>query len=73
MFGFHKKKRVVKEYDHERYEPVLRSSICTGETTAGFLDRTNQTYREVLLINDDSDLEEFRETYGIEGEIRVTY
>lgn len=70
LFG---KKKTVKTYDHELYEPVLRSSICTGETTAGFRNRKTGTFQEVMLINGYSDLEEFKETYGITGDLKTIY
>ena len=68
-----KKKKEVKQYDREKLEPVLRSSICTGETTAGFRNKVNGEFVEVMLINGQSDLDEFREMYGIEGEIPTIY
>ena len=36
---FRKKKTEHKTYDHEKLEPVIRCSICTGEEVAGFRDR----------------------------------
>lgn len=71
LFG--KKKKVRKEYDRERFEPVLRSSICTGETTAGLYDKTNGTFVEVMLVRDGYDLEEFREMYDVKGDLRTIY
>ena len=32
---FFKKKQVTKDYDRDRLVPAVRSSICTGEKTAG--------------------------------------
>jgi hypothetical protein len=68
-----RKKKVVKEYDKEHLEPVLMRSICTGETTAGFRNRQTGQYVEDRLILSDSDLEDFRETYGITGDLKVIY
>ena len=68
-----KKKREVKQYDKEKLEPVLRSSICTGETTAGFRNKHNGDFLEVMLINGQADLDEFKEMYGIEGELKTIY
>ncbi|MBP5295086.1 MAG: aspartate dehydrogenase [Lachnospiraceae bacterium] len=73
---FHlKKKNTVKKpgYDAEQVKPVIRSSICTGEKVAGFKDKKNGTFREVMLIRDEKDLEEFRKKYGIEGPIETVY
>jgi hypothetical protein len=74
MFGFHKKKRVVKEYDHERYEPVLRSSICTGEKTACFRNLETGKLHEILVIRTQQDLEEFGKQYGVNTEnLKIIY
>ncbi len=71
LFG--KKKKVKKEYDRERYEPVLRSSICTGETTAGLYDKKNGSFVEVMLVRDGYDLAEFKEMYDVTGDLRTIY
>ena len=60
-------------YDSEKLVPAIRSSICTGEKVAGFKDKATGHFSEVVLIRSDRDLDEFRKTYGIEGEIEVFY
>lgn len=70
---FWKKKKTVKEYDREHYVPVLRASICTGETTAGFRHKENGTFLEDRLILSSSDLQEFKEDYGITEELETIY
>ena len=61
-------------YDRENWKPVIRSSICTGEQTAGFKNRHTGKFREVMLIRSNRDLEEFQRTYGIsDGEITTEY
>ena len=62
---FWKKKKTVKEYDREHYVPVLRASICTGETTAGFRHKENGTFLEDSVIPSAVDLQEVKEDYGI--------
>ena len=47
--------------------PVIRSSICTGEQTAGFRDQTSGQFQEVMLLRSDGDLEEFQRLYGVEA------
>ena len=60
------KKKVVKlEYDKESKRPVIHASICTGERVAGFKDLHTGKFEEIMLIRDDSDLNEFMETYNI--------
>ncbi len=75
MALFHKKARQVSSsrFDPERYTPVIRCSICTGEMSAGFRDRETGKTEEIMLIRDDRDLAAFREQYGIEGEIQKVY
>ncbi|MBR2809774.1 MAG: hypothetical protein IKD69_00195 [Solobacterium sp.] len=70
---WNRKKVEHKEYDREKLEPVLRRSICTGETVAGFRNRKNDEFREVMLIMEQKDLDTFKETYGITEELRVIY
>ena len=48
MFG--RKQRQHLSYDREKQKPVLRKSICTGETTAGFQDLGTGAYHDVMLI-----------------------
>ena len=64
---FFKKKKQVKTYDPTRQEPVIRSSICTGEETAGFRDLQTGRFTEVMLIRSEADLKAFKEEYGIES------
>lgn len=68
-----KKKEEKKSYDHERKKPVIRASICTGEEVAGFLDLNSGRFEEVVLIRSNKDLEDFKKTYCIEGEIDKIY
>jgi len=63
MFG--KKKPVQLSYDKENETPAVKSSICTGEKTAGFIDNKTGKYRDVMLIKSDADLEEFKQIYGV--------
>ncbi len=62
-----------KTYDREHKVPVIRCSICTGEKTAGFRDTESGHFEEVMLIRTETDLDEFRQRYGIEGKIEKIY
>ena len=74
LFFWRKRKTTSAEtYDRERLEPVIRSSICTGEKVAGFRERETGRFREVALIRSEADLDAFRQRYGIEGEIPTVY
>ena len=75
MFRLFAKKqdKAKKSYDAEKVEPVIKSSICTGEKVAGFQDKETKHIEEVMLIRNDADLETFRREYGILGEIKTIY
>ncbi len=72
---FHKdKKKTVKlVYDGENKKPAVRASICTGEQVAGFRDVHSGKFEEVMLLRNENDLEDFKDTYGIDGEVETFY
>ena len=71
LFG--RKSEPRELYDREQLTPVIRSSICTGEKTAGFRENATGRFREVMLIASPADLAAFREMYGITGDIETIY
>lgn len=71
MFG-RRKKQELRSYDRERKEPVIRSSICTGEKVAGFKDKETGKFEDILLLKTEEDLDKFCEMYGIEKNIIKT-
>jgi len=74
IFPWKKQKKAPTEaYDRALLEPVIRSSICTGEKVAGFREKETGRFREVSLIRSAADLESFKARYGIEGEIPTIY
>lgn len=73
MFGFREgKKTPLPTYDKENEIPAVKSSICTGEKTAGFVDKRTGKYRDVVAVKTPADLEEFKKTYGVE-EVKTIY
>ena len=70
-----KKERTApaEAYDRAALEPVIRSSICTGEKVAGFREKEGGRFQEVALIRTPTDLEAFKKKYGIEGELPTIY
>ncbi len=56
-----KKSMQMYEYDREVQQPVLKCSICNGEQVAGFKDLRTGKFEEVMLIRNQSDLQEFME------------
>lgn len=62
------------QFPSDRYEPVLRSSICTGEVTACMRDRSSGKLTEIMLIRNSDDLEQFGKQYGVDSEnLRTVY
>lgn len=70
-----KKERTApaEAYDRAALEPVIRSSICTGEKVAGFREKETGRFREVSLIRSPADLDAFKQKYGITDEIPTIY
>ena len=68
-----KKKNSVRSYDADSKTPAIRCSICNGEQVAGFKDNATGAFEEVMLIRGPEDLDVFRNTYGITGDIGKIY
>ena len=69
-----RKKPEPLPYDREAMEPAVRSSICTGEKTVGFLERKTGKFHEYGLARTQSDVEAFCERTGTTPEeIRHCY
>ena len=79
MFLFRKgtdkkiKNQEKKMYYKENQRPVLKCSICNGEKVAAFQDIRTGQCKEVMFIRSEEDLRQFRQQYGIEGEIKKIY
>lgn len=67
MFG-RKKRSAGVPYDKTGKVPVIRSSICTGEQTAGFRDTVSGKFEELMLIRDGRDFQEFLRRYQVDEE-----
>ena len=70
---FFKKKIKQKPYDKTDKKPVIKCSICNGEQVAGFMDNGSGAFEEVMLLRNSDDLLEFKERYGIDGDIEKIY
>ena len=57
-----------RPFPPERFEPVIRSSICTGERTACMRDRQSGKVHEIMLIRTPRDLEAFAKAYGVDAD-----
>lgn len=71
MFGKKKKPQPIS-YDPDIQYPVIRASICTGEQVAGFKDKANGHFTEIMLIRSQSDLEAFKALCGVD-EVKTEY
>jgi len=73
MFG-RKKDNLKKliEFDPDKQYAVIRSSICTGEKVAGFKNKDDGHFTEVMLIKSPSDEKLFRDTFNL-TEIKTKY
>lgn len=70
---FFKKKTTEKTYDKENKKPVIKASICNGEQVAGFQNIHTGAFEEVMLIRNSEDLFQFKNEYGISGNIDKIY
>ena len=69
-----RRKKYAPTFDSTGKIPVIRTSICTGEQTAGFRDEATGKFFEIMLLRTDADLREFLETYGVaEADLRREY
>ena len=59
-------------FDPDKQTAVIKCSICTGEQIAGFKNKEDGHFTEVMLIRDADDLAKFKEIYKIE-EIKKVY
>ena len=62
-------------YPPEQYEPVIRSSICTGEQVACMRERETGKLHEVMLLRTEADREEFCRLTGISdpSSLKIVY
>ena len=72
LFGRKKASKPAVQFDSETQYAVIRSSICTGEKAAGFKNKTDGHFTEIMLIRSPADEKEFKETYGVES-VKVEY
>jgi hypothetical protein len=63
----------INSYDPVTEVPVIKCSICTGEQVAGFQNISTGHFRDVMLITDSDNLNQFRKTYNIASDIKKIY
>ena len=52
-------------FDKDTQYAVIRSSICTGEKVAGFKNKVDGSFLEVMVIRNQDELELFKSIYDI--------
>lgn len=72
MFPFKRPRHPVIAYDPETQQPAVRKSICTGEMTAGFIDRRTGKFTDVMMVDGQRGLEAFLKEIG-ETEAKEIY
>ena len=71
LFGSDKPSRRIESrfesfsFDPEKQIAVIRSSICTGEKVAGFKDKKDGHFTEIMLIRSPKDIESFKAQYNL--------
>lgn len=71
---FFRKKTKPLEFDRETKQPVIHSSICTGEKTIGFKDLGTGKFEEIMCIRTEDDLKKFMDMYQVvREEIKTEY
>ena len=71
---FSKPKKTTPIIETDKFEPVLRCSICSGEQVLCLRDREDDSLHELMLIRSFGDLKEVCEVNHIDPEsIRKIY
>lgn len=66
MFGIKKDNlKNIIEFDPDKQYAVIRSSICIGEKVAGFKNKDDGHFTEVMLIKSPGDEKIFRDTFNL--------
>ncbi len=60
------------KFDPETQYAVIRSSICTGEKVAGFKNKKDGHFTEVMVIRTSEDERRFKAIYGLDS-VRTEY
>ena len=59
-------------YDPEKQDAIIRCSICTGEKVAGFKNKADGHFTEVMLIRSPREEERFKQMYHLDS-VRTEY
>ena len=65
MSLFHRKPKLPKiTYDPATQQPAVRRSICTGEMTAGLIDKRTGRFIDLMRLDGPQALEDFKRDLG---------
>lgn len=53
-------------FDPEKQYAVIRCSICTGEKVAGFRNKDDGRFTDVMVIRSNDDEQRFKTAYGLD-------
>ncbi len=53
-------------FDPEKQVAVIRSSICTGERVAGFKNKADGHFTEVMVLRTPREEQLFKDIYGLD-------
>ena len=67
-----KSPKISVSFDPETQSPVIRASICTGERVAGFKNKSDGHFTEVMLLRSMEDEQAFKDACGVD-ELRTVY
>lgn len=71
LFGRKSREPEIK-YDPDIQYAMIRSSICTGEKVAGFKNKKDGHFTDVMVIRSSEDERIFKEMYGLDT-VRTEY
>ena len=68
LFKRHQPEPETTAFDPAAYEPVIRSSICTGEKVACMREKATGKLQELMLIRTQEDIDAFCRRYHVKAE-----
>ncbi len=72
MMHFGKKKPLPIPQPFRKSDIRIESSICTGEQTIGFYDKSTRTLRFAELVRSEQDIIDFYARYGLKPDTDKT-
>lgn len=72
FFGGLSSRFEAEPYNPDTQYAVIRASICTGEKVAGFKDKKDGRFTEVMVIRSPKDEQKFKEIYKVD-KIKTEY